>query len=70
MKKIGALEAGGTKMLLGIFEETGKELARLSLPTLTPEVTVPLMQDFFSPARNRCARHRFLWSLGVKPCRI
>ena len=47
MKKIGALEAGGTKMLLGIFEETGKELARLSLPTLTPEVTVPLMQDFF-----------------------
>ena len=47
MRKIGALEAGGTKMLLGIFDETGKELDRLSLPTLTPEVTVPLMQDFF-----------------------
>ena len=36
MRKIGALEAGGTKMLLGIFDETGKELDRLSLPTLTP----------------------------------
>ena len=47
MRKIGALEAGGTKMLLGIFDETGKELDRLSLPTLTPEMTVPLMQDFF-----------------------
>ena len=47
MKKIGALEAGGTKMVLGIFDETGKELDRLSLPTLTPDITVPLMQDFF-----------------------
>lgn len=47
MSKIGALEAGGTKMVLGIFDETGKELESLTLPTLTPEETVPPMRAFF-----------------------
>ncbi|HNX62366.1 MAG TPA: ROK family protein [Candidatus Limiplasma sp.] len=47
MRKIGALEAGGTKMVLGIFTETGEELERLTLPTLTPDETVPPMRDFF-----------------------
>ena len=47
MKKIGALEAGGTKMVLGIFDEAGKELERLTLPTKTPEETVPQMRAFF-----------------------
>ena len=47
MSKIGALEAGGTKMVLGIFTEAGEELDRLTLPTLTPEETVPPMRAFF-----------------------
>ncbi len=47
MRKIGALEAGGTKMVLGIFTETGEELERLTLPTLTPDETVPPMCAFF-----------------------
>lgn len=47
MWKIGALEAGGTKMVLSVFTETGEELERLTLPTLTPEETVPPMQAFF-----------------------
>lgn len=46
--KIGALEAGGTKMVLGIFEENGTELERLTLPTLTPDITMPKMIDFFA----------------------
>ena len=46
MRKIGALEAGGTKMVLGVFDETGAELERLTLPTLTPEETVPPMRAF------------------------
>ena len=46
MKKIGALEAGGTKMVLGIFDEAGSELERLTLPTKTPDETVPLMRAF------------------------
>jgi len=47
MQRIGALEAGGTKMVLGIFDEQGKELARRTLPTLTPEETLPAMREFF-----------------------
>lgn len=45
--KIGALEAGGTKMVLGVYDETGKELEQLTLPTETPEITVPRMAAFF-----------------------
>jgi len=47
MRKIGALEAGGTKMVLGIFTEEGEELSRLSLPTLSPQETVPEMLAYF-----------------------
>jgi fructokinase len=47
MRRIGALEAGGTKMVLGIFDEQGNELARHTLPTLTPGETVPAMNAFF-----------------------
>jgi fructokinase len=47
MRKIGALEAGGTKMVLGIFSEAGEELDRFTLPTLTPDETVPPMRAYF-----------------------
>ncbi len=46
--RIGALEAGGTKMVLGIFDENGAELERLSIPTETPDITMPQMIGFFS----------------------
>ena len=64
---IGALEAGGTKMVLAAFDETGKELERLTIPTEEPAVTMPPMQQFFDrwipfeqryfdalDVRNRC----------------
>ena len=44
---IGALEAGGTKMVLAAFDETGKELERMTIPTEEPAVTMPPMQQFF-----------------------
>lgn len=47
MKKIGALEAGGTKMVLAVYTEDGRELERLTLPTETPEKTMPGMVAFF-----------------------
>ena len=47
MSKIGALEAGGTKMVLGIYNEAGQILEQLTLPTRTPEETVPPMRAFF-----------------------
>lgn len=45
--KIGALEAGGTKMVLAVYTENGQELDRYYLPTESPEITVPLMKQYF-----------------------
>ena len=47
MKKIGALEAGGTKMVLAIYDECGNELDRMTIPTETPDKTMPVMIDYF-----------------------
>jgi len=47
MKRYGALEAGGTKMVLSVLNEAGDILKRESIPTLTPEETMPAMIDFF-----------------------
>lgn len=47
MRKIGALEAGGTKMVLAVYWEDGREIERITLPTESPEITVPQMTAFF-----------------------
>lgn len=43
----GALEAGGTKMVCAIGDEKGNIEERVSIPTKTPEETIPLLIDFF-----------------------
>ncbi len=45
--KFGALEAGGTKMVCAVGNENGEIFERISIPTETPDVTVPAMIDFF-----------------------
>lgn len=47
MIKIGALEAGGTKMVLAVYDYEGNELDRLTLPTEAPEKTLPAMIGYF-----------------------
>ena len=47
MRKIGALEAGGTKMVLAVYDEQGTELDRMTIPTETPDKTTPVMIDYF-----------------------
>lgn len=44
---LGALEAGGTKMVCAIGSEKGEILEQLSIPTETPEITVPKLVSFF-----------------------
>ncbi|MGN0243150.1 MAG: ROK family protein [Lachnospiraceae bacterium] len=44
---IGALEAGGTKMVCAIGNENGEILERISLPTKTPDETMPQMIAYF-----------------------
>ncbi len=44
---LGALEVGGTKMVCAIGDETGTIFEQISLPTKTPEETMPLIIDYF-----------------------
>lgn len=45
--RLGALEAGGTKMVCAIGDETGKIEERISISTKTPQETIPLLIDFY-----------------------
>ena len=44
---IGALEAGGTKMVCALGQEDGRILEQVSMPTTTPEETIPRIIDYF-----------------------
>lgn len=44
---IGALEAGGTKMVCAIFSNEGELIERVSYPTETPKDVMPKIIDFF-----------------------
>ncbi|MBE5808521.1 MAG: ROK family protein [Clostridiales bacterium] len=48
--RLGALEAGGTKMVCAVGDEFGNLEARESYPTLTPEETMPQLIEFFRKA--------------------
>ena len=43
----GALEAGGTKMVCAIGNENGEILEQKSIPTTTPEETMPAVLEYF-----------------------
>lgn len=45
---IGAIEAGGTKFVLGIGNEKGEILERVSIPTGEPDITMARVVEFFS----------------------
>ncbi len=44
---LGALEAGGTKMVCAIGDEHGRIIDRTTFPTETPEITMPAMISYF-----------------------
>lgn len=54
---LGALETGGTKMVMSIGDETGKVLDRASIPTLDPNETLPELIGFF--------RNKNIEALGI-----
>lgn len=43
----GALEAGGTKMVCAVGQEDGTILEQISIPTTTPEETIPKIIAYF-----------------------
>ena len=49
--RIGALEAGGTKMVLGVFDEEGHLLEDTKMPTRSPAQTMPEIISWFQEKR-------------------
>lgn len=45
--RYGALEAGGTKMVCAVGDEEGNVLEQYSIPTRTPEETIPEIIQYF-----------------------
>ena len=45
--RLGALEAGGTKMVCAIGDESGKIYEQVSIPTETPEITMAKLISYF-----------------------
>lgn len=45
--RLGALEAGGTKMVCAIGDETGRISGQVSIPTEVPDITMPKLLAFF-----------------------
>lgn len=43
----GALEAGGTKMVCALGDENGRILEQVSIPTTTPDETMPKIIEYF-----------------------
>lgn len=50
--RIGALEAGGTKMVCAIGNEKGEIFEKISIPTKTPETTMPEMIQWFKAKKK------------------
>lgn len=44
---LGAIEAGGTKFVCAVADETGKIVDRIQIPTTMPYETIPQVIDFF-----------------------
>jgi len=52
--RLGAIEAGGTKMCCAICDENGNILERMTCPTLKPEETLPVMRAWFEDKNIDC----------------
>lgn len=51
MMRLGALETGGTKMVCAVGDEAGRIFEQISIPTETPEITMPKLISYFKERR-------------------
>ena len=64
---IGALEAGGTKMVCAIGKEDGTILEQVSIPTTTPEETIPKLIEYFKDKEIEALGVAAFGPVDVKP---
>lgn len=65
--RVGALEAGGTKMVLAVGTTDGTILERETMPTTIPEDVVPRMVEWFSARRVDAIGIGAFGPTGVNP---
>ena len=64
---IGALEAGGTKMVCALGNENGTILEQVSIPTTTPEETVEQIVRYFKDKDIKALGVAAFGPVDVKP---
>lgn len=64
---IGALEAGGTKMVCAVGGENGSILEQISIPTTTPEETIPKITAYFKDKKIDALGVAAFGPVDVKP---
>lgn len=64
---LGALEAGGTKMVLAVGNEDGSILEREEIKTTTPEETLPLLAEWFKERNIEALGIGCFGPVGVDP---
>ena len=64
---IGALEAGGTKMVCAVGKEDGTILEQVSIPTTTPEETIPKLIEYFKDKEIEALGVAAFCPVDVKP---
>lgn len=64
---IGALEAGGTKMVCALGKEDGSIIDQVSIPTTTPEETIPKIISYFKDKDIRALGIGAFGPVGVDP---
>ena len=65
--RIGALEGGGSNMILAIVTESGEILDRKTIPTEAPEVIVPEMVRYFKEQKPNALGIGFFGPLQLNP---
>ena len=61
----GAIEAGGTKMVVALGDDNGQILKTARIPTETPSDTMPKILEFFK--ENLSLPHVFFMNIGYDP---
>jgi len=63
---IGALEAGGTKMVCAIGKADGTILEQISIPTTTPQETIPKLIGYFKDKKIEALQNELLKAFDKK----
>lgn len=63
----GAIEAGGTKIICGIGNKNGEILEHIRIDTITPDITIPKIIEYFKEKKIKSIGIGTFGPAGVDP---